>query len=76
MAMQNSPSASAPASTPASTPDANHIHIADEDAASAANAYHRQRVEKSHLSRWATQEKEVGEEEEEGDERDVRKKQV
>ena len=68
--MQNSPSASAP------SPDASHVHITDQHIASAANAYHRQQVEKSHLSRWDTQEKEIGEEGEERDERDVRKKQV
>lgn len=67
--MQNSPS-----------PPATRIHIADDTltrtASTGAGAYvHQQPLETSGLKKWNTQEKEVGEEEE-GDERDIRKKQV
>lgn len=63
------------------SPPATHIHIAHDaltrTASNSAGAYvHQQHLETSGLKKWSTQEKEVGEGEEEGDERDIRKKQV
>lgn len=62
------------------SPPATRIHIADDalirTASAGAGAYVRQQsLEASGLKRWSTQEKEVGEEDE-SDERDIRKKQV
>ena len=63
-------------------PSANHIQIADDavtriTSTASGGAYaHHQLPEKSGLTKWDTQEKGVEEEEEAGDERDVRKKQV
>ena len=63
---------------PSPSTRANRIQIADDAVtritSTGSGAYaHQQRLEKSGLSRYDTQEKEV---EEEADERDVRKKQV
>ena len=65
---------------PSLYPSATRIQIADDAVtrvtSNSSGAYaHQQRLEKSGLSRWDTQEKEI-EEEQNQDERDVRKKQV
>lgn len=65
---------------PPSPPPATRIHIADDaltrTASAGAGAYlHQQPGKTPGLKKWNTQEKEVGEEEE-SDERDIRKKQV